>query len=109
MAAVVCQSDVILESDLNALKHLDVCHNSAMQTNSSAVLPLVHIEPEIDQLTRALKQTHWNMTKAAEVLRWSRMTVYRKIAKYGVERPPDDSPGEARDNSEEAFRPALVS
>jgi transcriptional regulator of acetoin/glycerol metabolism len=34
------------------------------------------------QLIAALSATNWNKSKAAEALRWSRMTLYRKIAKY---------------------------
>jgi transcriptional regulator of acetoin/glycerol metabolism len=36
------------------------------------------------RLLSALLSTNWNKSKAAEKLRWSRMTLYRKIAKYGV-------------------------
>jgi DNA-binding NtrC family response regulator len=36
------------------------------------------------RLLSALLSTNWNKSKAAEKLNWSRMTVYRKIAKYGV-------------------------
>ena len=37
---------------------------------------------ERDQLISALTSTNWNKTRAAEKLRWSRMTLYRKLAKY---------------------------
>jgi len=33
----------------------------------------------------ALFATNWNKSKAAQDLRWSRMTLYRKIAKYHVD------------------------
>lgn len=39
---------------------------------------------ERDRLLAALLATRWNKTKAAEQLRWSRMTLYRKMAKYSV-------------------------
>jgi transcriptional regulator with PAS, ATPase and Fis domain len=39
---------------------------------------------EEKQLLSALLSTNWNKSKAAEKLQWSRMTLYRKIAKYGV-------------------------
>jgi len=32
----------------------------------------------------ALVSTHWNKRKAAQVLQWSRMTLYRKLAKYDI-------------------------
>ncbi|HWW17147.1 MAG TPA: sigma-54 dependent transcriptional regulator [Candidatus Saccharimonadales bacterium] len=37
---------------------------------------------ERDLLLSALLCTHWNKSKAAKQLNWSRMTIYRKIAKY---------------------------
>lgn len=36
------------------------------------------------RLLSALLSTNWNKSRAAEKLNWSRMTLYRKIAKYGV-------------------------
>jgi len=36
-------------------------------------------------LLAALTESHWNKSKAAEILHWSRMTVYRKIAKYRLD------------------------
>ena len=43
---------------------------------------------ERDQLLSALFSTHWNMTKAAQKLDCSRMTLYRKMAKYHIEKGP---------------------
>jgi DNA-binding NtrC family response regulator len=37
---------------------------------------------ERDVLLYTLSRTNWNKSKAAEQLNWSRMTLYRKIAKY---------------------------
>jgi DNA-binding NtrC family response regulator len=37
---------------------------------------------DCDRLIAALERTHWNKAEAAKVLNWSRMTVYRKLAKY---------------------------
>jgi transcriptional regulator with PAS, ATPase and Fis domain len=39
---------------------------------------------ERTQLVAALLSTNWNKSKAAERLHWSRMTLYRKMAKYQV-------------------------
>ena len=36
------------------------------------------------RLLRTLMQVNWNKSRAAHELHWSRMTVYRKIAKYGL-------------------------
>jgi DNA-binding NtrC family response regulator len=39
---------------------------------------------EREILLYTLSQTNWNKSKAAERLHWSRMTLYRKIAKYRI-------------------------
>ena len=39
---------------------------------------------ERDQVLSALFATNWNKSKAARELRWSRMTLYRKMAKYHI-------------------------
>ena len=41
-------------------------------------------EGERELLISTLFSTKWNKTKAAEMLNWSRMTLYRKIAKYHI-------------------------
>jgi len=48
---------------------------------------------EREVLLYTLSQTNWNKSKAAERLHWSRMTLYRKIAKYHiVESHPEVTP-----------------
>lgn len=42
---------------------------------------------ERTQIIAALAQTNWNKSKAAGKLHWSRMTLYRKIARYKVVSP----------------------
>jgi transcriptional regulator with PAS, ATPase and Fis domain len=42
---------------------------------------------ERQQLITALTRTQWNKSKAAEALRWSRMTLYRKMHKYRIYTP----------------------
>jgi transcriptional regulator with PAS, ATPase and Fis domain len=42
------------------------------------------VRPERELLMQALADTHGNKTKAAEQLHCSRMSIYRKLAKYGV-------------------------
>lgn len=39
---------------------------------------------ERDRLVQALVASGWNRTRAAESLRWSRMTVHRKMRQYGI-------------------------
>jgi DNA-binding NtrC family response regulator len=41
-------------------------------------------QDERDRLIAALLHTSWNKTKAAQKLQWSRMTLYRKMVKYGI-------------------------
>jgi DNA-binding NtrC family response regulator len=41
---------------------------------------------ERDRVLSSLLSTNWNRSKAAQKLRWSRMTLYRKMAKYQIER-----------------------
>ncbi len=41
-------------------------------------------QDERDRLIAALFHTSWNKTKAAQKLQWSRMTLYRKMVKYGI-------------------------
>jgi two-component system, NtrC family, response regulator AtoC len=91
-AFMVCGRQ-ITESDLKAF-----CWNLA---NTPAVEPTVrspsfsHIatRPEPDELLEALQAARWNKTKAAELLHWSRMTVYRKIAHYRL--CPDSKPSDS--------------
>jgi len=40
--------------------------------------------PERENLLSALFETNWNKTRAAAKLQWSRMTLYRKMAKYKI-------------------------
>jgi DNA-binding NtrC family response regulator len=39
---------------------------------------------EREKLVRTLLQTEWNVSAAARKLEWSRMTMYRKLAKYNI-------------------------
>jgi transcriptional regulator with PAS, ATPase and Fis domain len=41
---------------------------------------------ERHSIVAALLATKWNKSKAAQKLKWSRMTLYRKIAKYNISR-----------------------
>lgn len=42
-------------------------------------------QDERTRLITALFETNWNKARAAQKLNWSRMTLYRKMAKYGVD------------------------
>jgi len=55
------------------------------QFRNSVPAPLEEAElGDRARLLSALAETHWNKSKAADRLHWSRMTLYRKLAKYGV-------------------------
>jgi len=48
---------------------------------------VVETVPEKDRLVSTLSETNWNKSKAAAQLNWSRMTLYRKLAKYKITQP----------------------
>jgi DNA-binding NtrC family response regulator len=52
------------------------------------IRPLLENQPhpreEQEQLLQALMTTNWNKSQAAAQLQWSRMTLYRKMAKYKI-------------------------
>jgi two-component system response regulator HydG/two-component system response regulator AtoC len=48
---------------------------------------------ERDRLLSALLSTNWNKSKAAQQLHWSRMTLYRKMAKYEIAKAPRPAEG----------------
>ncbi len=41
-------------------------------------------ETERWQIVSTLRETNWNKSNAAQKLKWSRMTLYRKMAKYNI-------------------------
>jgi DNA-binding NtrC family response regulator len=49
-----------------------------------AAQPLSERNDEMQVLMTMLVSCQWNKSKAAEKLNWSRMTLYRKLAKYGL-------------------------
>lgn len=46
--------------------------------------------PERERLAEVLRETNWNKVEAARQMNWSRMTLYRKLAKYALD-PEDGS------------------
>jgi len=47
---------------------------------------------EREQMLDILRNTNWNKVEAAKQLNWSRMTLYRKLAKYQINRSLHPSP-----------------
>ena len=43
---------------------------------------------ELERILAALAHTEWNRSRAAKELHWSRMTLYRKLSRYGIARTP---------------------
>jgi transcriptional regulator with PAS, ATPase and Fis domain len=74
------QDDQIHFTDLPALLREKVATTAAISATT-----------EREQLVSALLVTNWNLSKAAKQLSWSRMTIYRKMAKYRISRGPGDS------------------
>jgi two-component system response regulator AtoC len=46
---------------------------------------------ERDALRRVLERTRWNKAEAAREMNWSRMTLYRKLSKHGLEGDSEQS------------------
>jgi DNA-binding NtrC family response regulator len=64
-------------------------------------------DAERRRLLEALTTANWNKSQAAELLNLSRMTIYRKMAKYSLVRPDPDSAVELhRTTSHSATRSA---
>ena len=51
------------------------------------------VEGERERLMAALLETRWNVSEAARKMHWSRMTMYRRLAKHNLKavRPPQES------------------
>ena len=49
-------------------------------------------DAERHKLLEALTASQWNKSRAAQMLKWSRMTIYRKMAKYSVNPMPTRPP-----------------
>jgi DNA-binding NtrC family response regulator len=60
--------------------HSDLPKHLRERIRNGAALP----RNERDQLLSALLATNWNKSKTAQKLQWSRMTLYRKMAKYQI-------------------------
>lgn len=88
-AIVVCRSQTISTGDLRRLHQRTTEPQPLEGLAPSHDVPQVPAESEPDQLMNALHATHWNKSEAAKLLHCSRMTVYRKMAKY---RLPEKKP-----------------
>jgi len=85
-AAAACQSDRISEHDLRVLRSSSTPSALPLRITSASSIPITRLRTEKDALLHALESTQWNMTKTAELLSWSRSTLYRQVAKYKIRR-----------------------
>ena len=54
----------------------------------------VSYQTERERLVSTLLETQWNKSQAAQKLQWSRVTLYRKLAKYNIQPGADVSKGD---------------
>ena len=64
---------------------LDIGHLPGYVTAEMRAPPAL---TEREMLLHTLARTHWNKSAAAQSLHWSRMTLYRKLAKYDLHEMP---------------------
>jgi DNA-binding NtrC family response regulator len=89
-ATVICTSDWISDSDLRGL-HSFSAGGPHLTTAATPVIPTKKVVSRKDALLDALEATQWNMTRTAELLRWSRSTLYRTVARYNIKRDGERS------------------
>src|SRR5262249_40535566 len=80
-AFVMCTSGWITNRDIRLRRH----RPTVVAVPRPVEVDLTQPQPsEPDRLLGALYATRWNKSEAAKRLRWSRMTIYRKMAKYNL-------------------------
>lgn len=99
-AAALAPSNWITDTDLHALHTFSVSGSPPLKTTAAQGVSTKQVKVGKDALLEALEATHWNMTRAAEMLRWSRSTVYRKVARYKIQRSTGE---DVHEDSEEAL------
>jgi two-component system, NtrC family, response regulator HydG len=106
-ATALATSDWISEPDLRALHTFSVSAPTPLRTTIARGIPTRQVKIGKDALLEALEATHWNLTRTAEMLNWSRSTVYRKVARYKIQRnAPDDVEGASDEQSNSRRRAA---
>ncbi len=77
-AMVVSKTDKLRKEDFTLKSHNG-------QPNYNADLSLAEVEKV--HILRVLDDQHWNITSAAKLLGIDRVTIYKKLNKYGIKRP----------------------
>jgi DNA-binding NtrC family response regulator len=72
-AFAFCTSDCITPVDLPA------------EVLQKLRIPLDPADAERDRVLHALTSAQWNKSEAARLLHWSRMTLYRKMSRHGID------------------------
>jgi DNA-binding NtrC family response regulator len=84
-AALMCDSRLVSDANLRML-HCFLSTRTMPFQFTRSVYSIPSPKSESERLMDALQATNWNVTRTAELLSWSRVTVYRKVAKYELER-----------------------
>jgi DNA-binding NtrC family response regulator len=85
-AILTCPSGPITERVLRDLHWCFGRGTAITRRLDSPQLDHTMVQHEREHIIRALKTCMWNKSRAAETLHWSRMTLYRKIAKYKIDK-----------------------
>lgn len=83
-AFITCSSNALCAEDFRFLNF-----RAGSTSNRFTFMASRDTRTTSDEVRRALMATHWNKSKAAQLLKTSRMTVYRKMAKYGIDKQPN--------------------
>ena len=92
-ALVVALSSWITMGDLSS-PHREMSEKRSAGGSTFQRIAATSGQSEPVRLLGALQATRWNKSRAAKLMRWSRMTVYRKIAKYGLRSSDQPVPSE---------------
>jgi transcriptional regulator with GAF, ATPase, and Fis domain len=84
LAVVRCQGEAILPADLAG----DVRHKGLVDRVVSGANPRTDLEKEL--ITTVLQQTNWHYAQAADRLKMSRTTLWRRLRQYQI-KPPETS------------------
>jgi transcriptional regulator of acetoin/glycerol metabolism len=83
-ASAVCRGDQIMLGDLPEYLHEKTL---GFHPPSEVTRDLSIEVPEASELRAQLKACRWNVTAAAHAMGISRMTLYRRMKRYGIEHP----------------------